>query len=65
MMLQPNENTFNTTRKSSYRCYNIGMSFFVSHESGTGNTTGLNGTDYRLVNEFFNRGHEIASHSVT
>ncbi|EFX88070.1 hypothetical protein DAPPUDRAFT_41891, partial [Daphnia pulex] len=43
----------------------IGMTFFVSHESGTGNTTGKNGTDYRLVNEFFNRGHEIASHSVT
>ncbi|XP_046636843.1 chitin deacetylase 7-like isoform X3 [Daphnia pulicaria] len=44
---------------------NIGMTFFVSHESGTGNTTSQNGTDYRLVNEFFNRGHEIASHSVT
>ena len=34
---------------------NIGMTFFVTHE----------GTNYRLVNELFNRGNEIASHTVT
>nr|CAH0099447.1 unnamed protein product [Daphnia galeata] len=33
---------------------NIGMTFFVTHE----------GTNYRLVNELFNRGNEIASHTV-
>ncbi|XP_046449601.1 chitin deacetylase 8-like isoform X3 [Daphnia pulex] len=33
----------------------IGMTFYVTHE----------GTNYRLVNEFFNRGNEIASHTVT
>jgi hypothetical protein len=31
------------------------MTFFVTHE----------GTNYRLVNELFNRGNEIASHTVT
>ncbi|EFX88071.1 hypothetical protein DAPPUDRAFT_191866 [Daphnia pulex] len=33
----------------------ISMTFFVTHL----------GTNYQLVNEFFNRGHEIASHSVS
>ena len=31
------------------------MTFYVTHE----------GTNYQLVNEFFNRGNEIASHTVT
>ena len=31
------------------------MTFYVSHDE----------TNYQLVNEFYNRGHEIASHSVT
>jgi hypothetical protein len=31
------------------------MTFYVSHDE----------TNYQLVNKFFNRGHEIASHSVT
>ena len=34
---------------------NISMTFYVSHD----------GTNYQLVNELFNRGNEIASHSVT
>lgn len=34
---------------------NIGMTFYVTHE----------GTNYRLVNELYNRGNEIASHTVT
>ena len=29
--------------------------FFISHEY----------TDYTLVNDLFNRGHEVASHSIT
>ncbi|XP_046453322.1 chitin deacetylase 7-like [Daphnia pulex] len=33
----------------------IGMTLFVTHE----------GTNYRLVNELFNKGNEIASHTVT
>lgn len=31
------------------------MTLFVTHE----------GTNYRLVNQLFNRGNEIASHTVT
>jgi hypothetical protein len=31
------------------------MTFYVTHEE----------TNYQLVNEFFNRGNEIASHTVT
>ena len=33
----------------------IGMTLFVTHE----------GTNYRLVNELYNRGNEIATHTVT
>lgn len=33
----------------------IAGTFYVTHEN----------SDYRLVNEFYNKGHEIASHTVT
>lgn len=33
----------------------IKATFYVTHEN----------TNYRLVNEFYNKGHEIASHTVT